>query len=65
MSWICTMFIGGMLLSMGWRLGAVVYEYLKDFVLDAPEGIRKIRRYQRRKQQRYIEANRRRRLESR
>lgn len=65
MSWICTMFIGGMLLSMGWRLGAVVYEYLKDLVLDAPEGIRKIRRYQRRKQQRYIEANRRRRLESR
>ena len=59
MSWICTMFIGGMLLSMGWRLGAVVYEYLKDFVLDAPEGIRKIRRYQkRRKNQHYVATRR-------
>lgn len=65
MSWICTMFIGGMLFSMGWRLGAVVYEYLKDFVLDAPEGIRKIRRYQKQRNLRYTEAKRRRRLESR
>lgn len=65
MSWICTMFIGGMLLSMGWRLGAVVYEYLKDFVLEAPEGFRKIRRYQKQRNLRYTEAKRRRRLESR
>ena len=65
MEWFCTMLMSGMLISIGWRIGADVYGYIKEAVLDAPDGIRKIRRYQkRRNRQKYITTNRERRLES-
>lgn len=68
MSWLVTMLIGGMLLSIGWRLGNVIYEKIRDFIYDYPEGIRKIKRYQSRRnyRQTYItDEDRKRRLESR
>lgn len=68
MEWFCTMLMSGMLISIGWRIGADVYGYLKEIVLDAPDGIRKIRRYRSRRnyRQTYItDEDRKRRLESR
>lgn len=61
MSWFVTMLMSGVLLSIGWKVGGLIYEWIYDFIVDAPNGIRKIRRYQRRrKNQRYIAAKRRR-----
>lgn len=65
MSWLVTMLIGGVLLSIGWRLGNALYDYVKGIIEEYPEGIRKIRRYQKQRNLRYTEAKRRRRLESR
>ena len=45
---LCTIFVAGVLLSIGWRLGALIFEGIRDFVLDAPDGIKQIRRYKRR-----------------
>lgn len=52
MEMLCTMFIGGVLLSIGWRVGGLIYEWIYEFIMDAPDGIRKIRRYQNRKKHR-------------
>ena len=52
MTWFCTMLMSGMIVSIGWRLGGVIFEYIRSIIMDAPEGIRKIRRYQKRKQNR-------------
>lgn len=60
MSWFVTMLMSGVLFSIGWRAGGAVYEYIKDFVLDCPDGIRKIRAYKSRRDQRYIATRRRR-----
>lgn len=51
MTWFCTMLMSGMIVSIGWRLGAVIFDYIRSIIIDAPEGIRKIRRYQKRKRQ--------------
>lgn len=64
MSWFITMLMSGVLLSIGWRFGGAVYEYIKDFVHDYPDGIRKIKAYKHKRDkrdQRYITAARRRR----
>ena len=47
---LCMIFVTGVLLSIGWRLGALIFEGIRNFVLDAPDGIEQIRRYQKRKQ---------------
>lgn len=52
MSWFVTMLLSGMLFAIGWRFGAEVYEWLRAFVTEAPEGIRKIREYNRTKKYR-------------
>lgn len=49
---LCTIFVAGVLLSIGWRLGALIFEGIRNFVLDAPDGIKQIRRYKRRQQRR-------------
>lgn len=55
MSWLVTVFMSGVLFSIGWRFGETVYEYIKEFVLGYQEGSRKIREYKRRREnQRYI-----------
>lgn len=45
---LCMIFVAGVLLSIGWRLGAIIFEGIRNFVLDAPEGIERINRYKRR-----------------
>ena len=47
---LCMIFVAGMLLSIGWRTGGIVFEAIRNFILDAPDGIRAIQRYQKRKQ---------------
>lgn len=47
---LCMIFVSGVLLSIGWRLGALIFEGIRNFVLDAPDGIKQIRRYQKRRQ---------------
>ena len=49
---LCMIFVTGVLLSIGWRLGALIFEGIRNFVLDAPNGIERIRRYKRRQQRR-------------
>lgn len=49
---LCMIFVSGVLLSIGWRLGALIFEGIRNFVLDAPDGIERIRRYKRRRQSR-------------
>lgn len=49
---LCTIFVAGILLSIGWRVGTTIFEGIRDFILDAPDGIREIKRYQKRKQYR-------------
>lgn len=49
---LCMIFVTGVLLSIGWRLGALIFEGIRNFVLDAPDGIKRIRRYKRRQQRR-------------
>lgn len=49
---LCMIFVAGVLLSIGWRLGALIFEGIRNFVLDAPDGIERIRRYKRRQQRR-------------
>lgn len=44
---LCMIFVSGVLLSIGWRLGALIFEGIRNFVLDAPDGIKRIRRYKR------------------
>ena len=45
---LCTIFVAGVLLSIGWRFGTLIFEGIRNFVLDAPDGIKQIRRYKRR-----------------
>ena len=47
---LCMIFVAGILLSIGWRTGGIVFEAIRNFILDAPDGIRTIHRYQKRKQ---------------
>ena len=42
----------GFCLAFGWKVGSLAFEWLRDFILDAPDGIREIRRYQKRRQRR-------------
>lgn len=49
---LCMIFVSGVLLSIGWRLGALIFEGIRNFVLDAPDGIEQIRRYKRRQRSR-------------
>lgn len=49
---LCTIFVAGVLLSIGWRFGALIFNGIRNFVLDAPDGIERIRRYKRRQQRR-------------
>lgn len=42
----------GFCLAFGWKAGSLVFEWLRDFILDAPDGVREIRRYQKRRQRR-------------
>ena len=46
MMWFCTMLMSGVLLSIGWHLGAVIFNYVRSIIIDAPDGMRKIRRHQ-------------------
>lgn len=55
MSWLVTVFISGVLFSIGWRLGGVIYEYMKEFVLGYREGSRKIREYKRKQRRRHAD----------
>lgn len=49
MEWFCTVLMTGVLLSIGWRLGELIYEWIKAFVTEAPDGIREIRMRRRRR----------------
>lgn len=42
----------GFMIAFGWKSGVLIFEWFAAFVGDAPEGIRNIRRYQKRKQNR-------------
>lgn len=52
MSWFWTMLMSGMLLSIGWRLGVVIFDRITVFIDDIPDGIRRVRRYQMKRQKR-------------
>lgn len=52
MSWFWTMLMSGMLLSIGWRLGIVIFDRITVFIDDIPDGIRRVRRYQMKRQKR-------------
>ena len=52
MFWLCSIFVAGIILSIGWRVGELIFEHLYSFITDAPYGIRRIRRYQKRKKNR-------------
>lgn len=63
MSWFVTMLMSGMLFAIGVSFGVDVYEWLRSFVTEAPEGIQKIREYNRtkryrRRHKKYITTNR-------
>lgn len=58
MDWFCTVLMTGVILSFGWRLGADIYKYIKDLFIEAPDGIRKIRRYRRRRKNRNLQSKR-------
>lgn len=47
---LCMIFVSGVLLSIGWRLGALIFEGIRNFVREAPEGVKQIQRYKRKKQ---------------
>lgn len=49
---LCMIFVAGVLLSIGWRLGALIFEGIQNFVLDTPDGIEQIRRYKEKKRTR-------------
>lgn len=49
MEWLCTMLISGVLLSIGWRLGKVIFEWIYEFIMEIPYGIRRIRSYRNRR----------------
>ena len=38
------------MIAFGWKTGVLIFEWFVTFVEDAPEGIRKIRRYHKRRQ---------------
>lgn len=40
----------GFMIAFGWKTGVLIFEWFVAFVEDAPEGIRKIRRYHKRRQ---------------
>ena len=48
----------GFCLAFGWKAGSLLFEWLRDFILDAPDGIREIRRYQKRRQRRIRDLSR-------
>ena len=52
MSWLVTMLMSGLLLSIGWRVGGLIYEWIYDFIVEAPDGIRRIRNYRNRRNNR-------------
>ena len=52
MGWFCTMLLSGMLLAIGWRFGTDVYRWIRSFVTEAPDGIRRIRSYRNRRNNR-------------
>lgn len=54
MMWFCTMLMSGVLLSIGWHLGAVIFDYVRSIIIDVPDGMRKIRRHQKRRQNRQL-----------
>ena len=49
MEMLCTIFIGGILLSIGWKFGEVIFEHICAFTSEAPDGIRRIRRYRKKR----------------
>lgn len=57
MQWICTTFITGIVFAIGWNFGFVVFDYIKEIITEAPNGIRKIRRYKRKKRRMKHEEN--------
>lgn len=52
MEWFCTMLLSGMLLAIGWRFGVDVYGWIKSFVTEAPDGIKRIRSYKNKQKRR-------------
>lgn len=59
MSWLVTVFMSGILFSIGWRFGKVIFEWIYEFIMEIPYGIRKMRRYRKkRNNQRYITTKR-------
>lgn len=49
MEWLFTVLMTGVLLSIGWRVGGLIFEGIYSFVVEAPDGIRRIKRYRNRK----------------
>lgn len=45
MYWICTCIFTGVLLSIGWRIGGLIFRLIEDLINETPYGIRKIKRY--------------------
>lgn len=45
MYWICTCIFTGLFLSIGWRIGGLIFRWFEDLIEEAPDGIRRIKRY--------------------
>ena len=39
-------FVAAMAAAIGWKIGELVFDWFHDFIVDAPEGVKKIRKYQ-------------------
>lgn len=52
MEWFCTMLWSGILLSFGWNIGELIFEWIKEFICEAPDGIGQIRSYRNKQKRR-------------